>query len=256
MNDEWTGAQAAPAQAQSSDRIRSYVTWNAGDLAKGIIGALALLFVLGTIAQVLVTNDYGEESPEAYFASFLATISWDIGFVILVIALVAQKGAGLYNLGFRKSEMPASSIAAWVIGGYFLLYGSVAVYNVIVTVLGLEFLEPSEQLPENVFDSTAVVAIAGVAIVLAAPIAEEVFFRGFLFPGLLRYIPMLPSALASGAIFSLAHGNIGLIIPFSIVGAILAWLYVKTNSLLTPILVHLLFNLTSFSILVLVPEAR
>jgi membrane protease YdiL (CAAX protease family) len=261
MNDNWTGAEAAPSESSETGRIRSYVTWDIWDLVLGIVGSLVLIFILSLVVQGIVSvvetpAEGGGESAESYFASFVATILWDAGFVLLVLWMVARKGAGLINLGFRRPDTPSSTTTAWVIGGYFLLFGTVAIYNVLVSLFGLDFLEPSEQLPEDVFDSTAVIAIAGVAIVLAAPIAEETFFRGFLFGGLLRYLPMPVSALMSGAIFSLAHGNIGLIIPFSLVGAVLAWLYTKTNSLLTPILVHLLFNLTSYTILVFVPDAR
>ena len=256
MNDNWMGAQAAPSDIEPRRDLRSYVTWSAGDIVLGIVATLILIFILGTIVQVAVAGPQGDEAPESYFASFVATLLWDVGFVLIVLYLVGKKGAGLINLGFRRPTTSASTTVAWIVGGYFMLYAAVAIYNIIVSLLGLDFLEPSAQLPENVFDNAAVIAIAGVAIVLAAPLAEEIFFRGFLFGGLLRYLPLWPSALLSGAIFSLAHGNIGLIIPFSLVGAILAWLYAKTNSLLTPIAVHLLFNLTSYTVLVFVPDAR
>lgn len=255
QSDSFSDEDKKPQDYASGD-LRRYVTWSAVELILGIIGSLVLIFILATLAQIFVTEKYGDEAPESYFASFIATILWDIGFVLLVLYLVTRKGGSLESLGFRRPTTSVGGTSAWVIGGYFLLFGTVAFYNLIVSILGLEFLEPSEQLPENVFDSTAVIALAGVAIVLCAPIAEETFFRGFLFGGLLRYLPAWPSALFSGAIFSLAHGNIGLVIPFTLVGAILAWLYTRTNSLLTPIAVHLLFNLTSYTILVFVPNAR
>jgi membrane protease YdiL (CAAX protease family) len=251
MNDN---VMTEPAQARRD--LRSYVTWGATDIALGIVGSLLLIFILVSIVQFTVTEHYGDEAPESYFASFVATILWDVGFVLLVLYLVKRKGASLPNLGFRRPTSSSSTTFGWVAGGYLLLFATVFAYNVLIEVLGFDFLVPEEQLPDNVFDNTAVIAIAGVAIVLAAPIAEETFFRGFLFGGLRRYVPLWPAALLSGAVFSLAHGNLGLIIPFALVGGILAWLYSRTNSLLTPILVHLLFNLTSYSILVFVPGAR
>jgi membrane protease YdiL (CAAX protease family) len=255
MNDDWTRAQAAPEQNEPN-RIRSYIKWGAGDLTIGIFGTLLLIFVLASISQVLVTDHYGDETPEAYVASFIATILWDISFVALVFAIVRRRGAGAENLGLRDGVTTPGQTALWIAGGYVALYSTVVIYNIIVSVLGLDFLEPSEQLPSTVFDNDIVIAFAGLAIVLCAPIAEEIFFRGFLFGGLTRYLPIWAAALLSGAIFSLAHANLGLIIPFTIVGAILALLYTKTNSLVTNISVHLLFNLTSYMILVFFPDAR
>jgi membrane protease YdiL (CAAX protease family) len=256
MNDNWR-APAAPGGNQSmASRIRSYITWNLADIGIGITGTLLLIFILATISQVLVANHYGDETPEAYVASFIATILWDLGFVALVLFLIRRKGAGAENLGLRDGITSPGQTMLWVIGGYVALYSTVVIYNVLVSVLGLHFLEPSEQLPSSVFDNNVVIALAGIAIVLCAPIAEEIFFRGFLFGGLTRYVPLWAAALLSGAVFSLAHANIGLIIPFTIVGAILALLYARTNSLVTNISVHLLFNLTSYLILVFFPDAR
>jgi hypothetical protein len=146
--------------------------------------------------------------------------------------------------------------AAAVIVGYALAYATVIIYGVIVQVTGASFLEPSEQLPKGLFDSSIVVAMTGIAIVMGAPIAEEVLFRGFLFGGLRRYMPIVPAMLVSGLIFSLAHFNVGLIIPFTLVGAILAYVYERSGSLYANIGVHFLFNLTSFSFILLFPQLR
>jgi membrane protease YdiL (CAAX protease family) len=254
MSTDSTGTPTAPERNEMADRTRSYITWNLADLGIGLFGTLLLIFILATISQVLVTNHYGDETPEAYFGSFVATIAWDIGFVALVLWLVGRKGAGLRNLGIRSPVTTSGTTALWVLGGYVMLYGTVVVYNVLVEVLGLDFLKPSEQLPDNVFDNNLVVV--GILVTVVAPIAEEIFFRGFLYGGLTRYLPLPVAGLASGFIFSLAHANVGLIIPFALVGAILAFLYSKTNSLCTNIAVHMLFNLTSVSILVFFPDMR
>jgi membrane protease YdiL (CAAX protease family) len=84
-----------------------------------------------------------------------------------------------------------------------------------------------------------------------APISEEIFFRGFLFGGLSRYMSFLPAGLLSGIIFASAHAQSGLIIPFTIVGMILAATYRRTGMIYTSMGVHFLFNAISFTALVL-----
>ena len=56
--------------------------------------------------------------------------------------------------------------------------------------------------------------------------AEETFFRGFLFGGLEKRLGIFWAALASGFLFSLAHGQVSTLVPFTFVGMMLAWAYV------------------------------
>ena len=60
----------------------------------------------------------------------------------------------------------------------------------------------------------------------------------------------------SGFVFSLAHQDVGLIIPFTLVGIVLAYTYEKTGTLFGSISVHFVFNLVSFALLLLVPDFR
>ena len=75
--------------------------------------------------------------------------------------------------------------------------------------------------------------VAVLSIVVLAPIAEELFFRGFFFAGLRSRWSLWPSALLSGAIFGLVHAPTGptAAIPLAGLGVGLAWLYNKTGSL-------------------------
>ena len=52
------------------------------------------------------------------------------------------------------------------------------------------------------FDENTFAAIAAaVLIVVAAPICEEIFFRGFFFGGMRSRMPFWPAALISAALF-------------------------------------------------------
>ena len=85
---------------------------------------------------------------------------------------------------------------------------------------------------------------------------EEIFFRGFLFGGTRPLIGAMLAALITGFLFSLAHYNPGLVLPFTLIGALLALSYHRSGTLFVPIGAHFFFNLVSFSILAFVPEAR
>jgi uncharacterized protein len=148
-------------------------------------------------------------------------------------------------LGFRPLVLDrAWVIAATVVG----MFAVVVVYTVIVKLIGAEGLLPQSSLGADVFENRVLVVMAGILAVLAAPVAEETFFRGFLFGGLTKRLGIFGAALASGFLFSLAHAQPTTLIPFTFVGMLLAWSYVYTGSIWTNIGAHLVFNLIGFSV--------
>lgn len=82
-----------------------------------------------------------------------------------------------------------------------------------------------------------------VSACLAAPIAEEILYRGVLYRSLHNRIPMAPAVIISSLIFALVHFYTlpSLIMVFS-VGAVCALSYSASRSLLTAIVLHALYN--------------
>ncbi len=183
------------------------------------------------------------------------TIPIALGLTLLVeaafLGTAAWFGARRYGrrwdvLGFR-----------WPLRGWwtpivvlFAAYLVLGVYVAIVEVTGLVDLTPESTLPEDVFDSPFTLPLAGVLALLAAPLAEETFFRGFLFPGLRNRFGTLRAALASSFLFAALHFNIGSIVPFTAIGLLLTWAYVVSGSIWMAIGAHFAFNAISFIVTV------
>ena len=151
---------------------------------------------------------------------------------------------GLDVLGFRRPVRGWWTPVVVLVGAYIVL----AVYVALMELSGLSDLTPESTLPEDVFDSPFTLPLAGVLALLAAPLAEETFFRGFLFPGLRNRLGTLRAALASSLFFAVLHFNVGSIIPFTVIGMLLAWAYVVSGSLWMAIGAHFAFNAISFVI--------
>jgi membrane protease YdiL (CAAX protease family) len=77
---------------------------------------------------------------------------------------------------------------------------------------------------------------------IAAPIFEEIVFRGFLLPSLTRYVPVWGAILISAFIFAIAHLNLSEIIPLATLGIVLGVVYTRSRNLLSSILLHSLWN--------------
>lgn len=120
-----------------------------------------------------------------------------------------------------------------------LLQNSFAVFGVENNVnLSVE----SHTLIENIVNIVAVSVIP--------PLVEEFLFRGVVL-GKLRFFGDAFALFLSSALFAIMHGNI-IQIPFAfIVGLVLAFLTIKTNSLLPAMVVHFIVNFRSVIISIL-----
>jgi membrane protease YdiL (CAAX protease family) len=82
-------------------------------------------------------------------------------------------------------------------------------------------------------------------VAVAAPIGEEMFFRGFVF-NLLRHRTSFTSAVwLSAALFAVLHASVKNFLPILVIGVLLARLYARTGSLWSSVVMHGTFNLLS-----------
>jgi membrane protease YdiL (CAAX protease family) len=93
-----------------------------------------------------------------------------------------------------------------------------------------------------------VLGVAVVGLVLVAPFAEELVFRGLGFASLGRYALPLTAAL-----FALAHGLPVLLIPVAIAGLALGYIRQRTGSVLPGMGVHMSLNALALILALLAP---
>ena len=86
-----------------------------------------------------------------------------------------------------------------------------------------------------------------IALVIAAPILEELIFRGIMLDGLLRIYSPTKAVIVSSLLFGLIHLNPAQFVGGALVGGFMGWVYVHTRSVLATILIHASFNLTAFA---------
>jgi uncharacterized protein len=94
-------------------------------------------------------------------------------------------------------------------------------------------LQAQDQVALIIFFTTASVA---------APIFEEIMFRGFLLPSLTRYVSVSGAVVISGLIFAIAHLSLSEVLPLATLGIILGFVYTRSRNLLAPMLLHCLWN--------------
>ena len=84
--------------------------------------------------------------------------------------------------------------------------------------------------------------VLGALAVLGAPVLEEMFFRGILYPTIKQLGFPRVALWGTSLLFAAIHLNAASFIPFALLALALALLYEKTNNLLAPIATHACFN--------------
>ncbi len=106
----------------------------------------------------------------------------------------------------------------------------------------------SNSMPENFGDSTVI--LLGFVMVILLPVGKEILFRGIAYIGLAGRFGQTKGILLSALLFAVLYGYIRSFvplvwggIPIFLMGVTLAWLYIRTKSLIPCILTHSLVNL-------------
>lgn len=218
--------------------------WSLWDVLAIALIAFGAISVFGIIAGLIATHYYhvtltglarnAKVAVPAEFLAYVVTFSF-------MVALVRSRGLPFWRTVRWKWN---SSALAYMALGFML---SVAVG------LATALLPIPKQLPiEKYFADTTgtwMLAIFGVTV---APMMEELFFRGFLYPALARPLGITVSVLITSALFALIHSSqlaaawAPLLLLF-LVGIVLTMVRVRTGSVVPGFLLHAAYNFTLFA---------
>jgi CAAX protease family protein len=214
--------------------------------------AIAVGFAAGVVCSSLVALIGQPAGSSISHPTAAVALIGDLVFDLCFVA-AALYFAGLHttlrarDFGFRRIS-PRVGLTAVLIAGvsYYLLTAAYA---------SLVHLHGSDKLPSELGagKSTVALAAAGVFVCVIAPIAEEFFFRGFLFGALRRMrivvagrdIGIWAAAVLTGILFGLAHtgsASSQYLIPLGFLGFVLCIVRWKTRSLYPCIALHCINN--------------
>ncbi|HEX2030551.1 MAG TPA: type II CAAX endopeptidase family protein [Actinomycetota bacterium] len=184
-----------------------------------------------------------------------------LAFPVLLAAVTVAWVAGRY----RRAAVPALRIrsrrgtadvvfGAWSGAALFavVLFGvAPLVYFLVGLFTGGAVTPPQQDVLPTDDPNAWQVLLGAAAVVVAAPIGEEIFFRGFLFGSLRSRFGFWASAAISGAVFAAVH-ILPLLMPLMfVVGIGLALIYERRGSLVASMAAHAAFNTIGFTFILL-----
>lgn len=161
---------------------------------------------------------------------------------LLYLRLTGQKLSGLLPLRWT----------GWKIAGLCLLLGAavwqvgVLLEGIAIDLSGYELMLSPDAYPKTAADALLVI----VALVIAAPICEEILFRGVLLRSYQPYGATFALVLSS-ALFAFFHMRLQGLPGLIPVALLLGWVALRTNSLLASILVHMANNAFGAALIIL-----
>jgi hypothetical protein len=128
----------------------------------------------------------------------------------------------------------------------YLIIGSVALGFGIASPIASSIPMP-ESIKKALLEFGSQTGIyAFILMVIAAPVMEELIFRGIILDGLLKIYSPLKSILVSSLLFGIVHLNPWQFVTALIIGIFSGWVYYKTRSLLPSVIIHASLNLSGF----------
>jgi membrane protease YdiL (CAAX protease family) len=80
-------------------------------------------------------------------------------------------------------------------------------------------------------------------IIIGAPLFEEIVFRGFIQPAMVRSLGLTPGIALTAGIFAIIHGpNLHAVGPVFVLGLVLGWLRHRTGTVTAPMILHVVNN--------------
>lgn len=236
---EWRFLLALPAWAVASYCLAQL----------GLLVIIWTLKFLGMPLRDVFTND-------AVLNAVMAVTSYVLTLVIAlgVPYLVRKRTTSLETLGLGR-------VLSWTDIGLtplaYITYAIIVNAAVVVLIYFVPDFPISEK--QNVgFQALGLryeYIIAFLTLVVIGPIAEEMFFRGYLYGKLRKHVPIYVAMLAVAVLFAAAHGQWNVAIDTFVLSLVLTGLRELTGSIWAGILVHMLKNSVAYYVLFIATSA-
>lgn len=215
---------------------------------------LCLAVLLAGLFTFMVAKGWSKAAtpPPVEINQVLSASLQMLSIAVMVAGFLACRGADLMRVfGFAR-------ISAWSAAGWALLFFLAALPIILlINFLTIDYLQggAEEQQLVLLFKEEARqgryrgIATIGIAAVVLAPVNEEFLFRGFFYGVFKRYLGAAASAVLSAALFAAFHMNLTSIPGLFTLALCLTAAYERRGSLLVPMGMHALFNLSNLVLL-------
>ncbi len=218
--------------------------------ASFVVVQVALYLVsLGLQATGVSFKNVNENVLNAVFGAIVYVLT--IAMVIGLPWLIKKYKTSREDIGLSRLPSwidiflaPAGFIIYLIVSGIFILIASQLSFINLDQVQDTGFSQ-IEQRYEYI--------VAFLMLVVIAPVAEEILFRGFLFGKLRKHVPIWVAILITSLLFAIVHGAVNVGIDVFALSIVLCLLRLVSGTIWPSILLHMLKNAIAFYLLFINP---
>lgn len=215
---------------------------------------LALVLVIASVANAPFGSDIaallGGDGDLTLLGAAVILVSTQAALLLVSWAFVHRPNA-LAGLPRFPGRDPGGAVLAGLGWGLAAWFGATLLGALVVALLNALGLAPEPQAAEQALELLEPWIVVP-AVVIVAPIAEEIFFRGVVFNAWLREGGRRWAFIGSSALFAVIHLSLASLVPIFVLGLALAWIYDRTGNLIAPIVMHAVVNGISVALALLV----
>lgn len=240
LRDDQGVLRPMPPPLPSWGRVQTWWCHVVDILGLLLIGGIFVFFGVATVSAA------GQETEKVLSTSTLwANILTFATLVAVVFLIVHRRVTPVTWLGLRWQRWthffwigPAVVVVMWVVMIMLMQSGYIAWLE---KVVGTSSTQDAVALLRESKDTMSLTLMAFSAV-FVAPLAEEVIFRGYLYPVAKSFAGPNAAIFFSALLFAACHGNIPLMLPLFLLGILMALAYEWTGSLWASISIHFFFN--------------
>ncbi len=214
-----------PSEPQPS--ADTSVPWSARDAWLGM--GMMVLITLGLLILLVYL-------PQEDYVLIPAMLLAEAVYAIPIAIIFGWRRIPWKRLGFYRFDPDTLALGCGIL---MLAYSVIWVHNLVLQLLGIR---TQGDMIEQLLQSLGSPVWFFFAAVVLAPLVEEMFFRGFLFPAFRQRYGWVKALLLSSGLFALAHGDPAAFIPIFLLGCVLAYVYHRSGSIWPGIILHFLVN--------------
>lgn len=239
-------------------RGSSEVKWDLWDVSNAVIFFLFFGYVLIVVESAFAKFYPSFKEKESLRMMLNSSILDSLAVIFVLYTVSVDYKTKLRELGLSVYDFFKNVFTG--ITGYVaaapLIAGSLFL---IVWVSRLLNYEPPMEPALRLFleeKNTLFLLYSTVFVTVIGPVFEEIFFRGFMYSAIRKKTGVPAAILLTSFLFSLLHTNIVGFLPIMVLGVLLAYLYEKTGSLVSPIIVHIIHNTGMLTFVFLLKELK
>ncbi len=229
--------------------------WNIWDVCKVVILFLFFGYMM-ILSEAFLSRVFPVFKTDNFRMMVNSSILDTLAVIFIIYFTVIQYKEPLAALGISARNF-LKNVFYGIIGYIALIPVLILILVIIAVIINITKYVPERQPVVELFlkeKGVAFLAYSSLFAAIIGPMIEELFFRGFLYSALKKYIGIFWAMAVTAGLFAALHAHIVGFFPIMALGMLLAYIYEKTGTLVSSVTVHIIHNLSMVFLVFLVKQ--